>query len=218
MPATHGRFITLEGIEGCGKSTQARLLAAGLAEAGFDTVLTREPGGSSGAEAIRKVIVGTDLPFSPMTEALLHCAARRDHLDHTIVPALTAGRWVVCDRYADSTRAYQSFGSGLAEAFVERLHALVAAEPRPDLTLILDLETGSGLARARSRSSTTDRYERRDEAFHQRVRDGFLEIAASDPERCAVIDADGSEALVTGRIAAVAAERLGVILPGLSRP
>jgi len=207
-----GRLITLEGIEGCGKSTQALRLAAALAAAGCDVLRTREPGGSPGAEAIRGVLLASDVALSPLSEALLHYAARRDHLDRTILPALAAGRWVVCDRFADSTMAYQGFGHGLGRQPIERLHALVVGDLTPDLTLILDLEVTAGLARARQRSPAGDRYERLDAAFHARVRGGFRDIAGRAPERCAVVTADADVETVAARIRAVVSRRLEIAL------
>ncbi len=186
-----GRFITLEGGEGAGKSTQIRLLSDALAAAGVEVVATREPGGSDGAEAIRGLLVSGDTGrWSARTEALLHTAARRDHLERTVWPALDAGRWVVCDRFFDSTMAYQGYGLGLGRDWVAALQTLALGDFRPDLTLILDLPAETGLARAASRRGAEDRYERMDVGFHKRLRDGFLDIAAREPERCVVVDAD----------------------------
>lgn len=185
-----GRFITIEGVEGAGKSTQVRLLAAALAAAGTAVTVTREPGGTPSAEAIRRLLVNpTAEPWSPLTEALLHYAARRQHLDHAVMPNLESGGWVVCDRFADSTMAYQGYGQGLDKDFIATLHAAVIGTLAPDLTLILDLDAAVGLARAQQRSHARDRYERMDLDFHRRVRDGFLEIARNAPQRCAVVDA-----------------------------
>ncbi|HYL48994.1 MAG TPA: dTMP kinase, partial [Stellaceae bacterium] len=170
-----GRFITLEGGEGAGKSTQARLLVAALQRAGIDALETREPGGSPGAEAIRDLLLrGSPDAWDAQTEALLMVAARRNHLVHTIRPALTAGRWVVSDRYADSTMAYQGFGRGLPLEPLRELHRFICEDLRhPDLTLILDLPVEIGLQRARH----PNRFERMGQDFHQRMRDGFLAIA-----------------------------------------
>lgn len=185
-----GRFITLEGGEGAGKSTQLRLLADALGSCGIDVVVTREPGGSPGAEEIRALLVsGETGRWSGMTEALLHTAARRDHLERTVWPALDAGRWVLCDRFFDSTMAYQGYGLGLGREPIAALQRVALGDFRPDLTLILDLPVEAGLRRAAERRGGEDRYERMDVAFHRRLRDGFLDIASREPERCAVIDA-----------------------------
>ncbi|MBB4265820.1 dTMP kinase [Roseospira visakhapatnamensis] len=194
-----GRFITLEGGEGTGKSTQARHLAAWLRARGHTVVETREPGGSSGAEALRAVLVDAPVDgWDAVGEALLLSAARRDHLRHVIWPALRRGDWVVCDRFADSTLAYQGHGHGLAPETLEVLYELVAGPFGPDLTLVLDLDPNVGLMRARARGAVT-RFEALDIAFHARVRLGFLDIAGHEPERCTVIAADGDEDTVTAR-------------------
>lgn len=185
-----GRFITFEGGEGAGKSTQVKLLAAALTQAGLDVVTTREPGGSPGAEAIRNLLVtGAVDRWDAETEALLHTAARRDHLAKTVWPALERGAWVVCDRFADSTLAYQGYGHGLSKDFIARLTRLAMGDFTPDLTIILDLPVEEGLRRAGGRGDAEDRYERMAIEFHHRLRQGFLDIAAKDSNRCAVIDA-----------------------------
>lgn len=213
-----GKFITLEGGEGTGKSTQAKLLATRLRDSNRAVVATREPGGAAGAEEIRALLVtGATGRWSAMTEALLHCAARRDHLNNTVLPALERGDWVLSDRFADSTMAYQGYGHELGRDVVLRLHDLAVGGFTPDLTLIFDLPVEVGLRRAGVRvaggkgigSPVEDRYERMDPAFHRRLRDGFLDIARRDPGRCAVIDADQSiEAVHRAVIDAVNA-RLG---------
>lgn len=209
-----GRFITLEGGEGAGKSTQAEQLAAALAETGLTVIATREPGGSPGAEDIRKLLLdGETGRWDPVAELLLHFAARRDHVVRTIEPALARGDWVVCDRFADSTMAYQGYGLGLGTAAVEQVRDIAIGDLRPDLTLILDLPVESGLARAGKRdgpSSDQNRYERMDRAFHQRLRDGFLAIAAAEPRRCAVIDASLDFDEVQAAIRTAVSERLGI--------
>ncbi|MDR3517783.1 MAG: dTMP kinase [Azospirillaceae bacterium] len=189
-----GRFITIEGGEGAGKTTHVRRLAATLRDRGCTVLDTREPGGSPGAEQIRALLVSGDVGrWDVVTETLLHLAARRDHLVRAIWPALAAGTWVVCDRYADSTMAYQGYGQGLAPEIVDRFHALATDGFKPDLTLILDLPADRGLSRAWSRNpdraSDNNRYERMDRTFHERLRQGFLTIARSEPGRCVVIDA-----------------------------
>jgi dTMP kinase len=208
-----GRFITLEGGEGTGKSTQVHLLATTLSLAGITVHTTREPGGSTGAEHIRELLVrGEVLRWDPMTESLLHFAARRDHLEKTVRPALARGEWVVCDRFADSTMAYQGFGMGLGRQAVESLYRLVVETFAPDLTLILDLPVEEGLRRAAARAGTDTRYERMDASFHERVRGGFQEIAAIEPGRCVLIDARPDVDAVHRAICAAVSERLGISL------
>ncbi len=184
-----GRFITFEGGEGAGKTTQLRLLADRLRDANLIVVETREPGGTPGAEAIRELLVrGEPGRWRPESEALLHYAARIEHVAHVVRPAIERGAWVLCDRFADSTAAYQGYGHLLGAEFVRRLHALTLGDFAPDLTLILDLPVETGLARA-GRRGGDDRYERMDTAFHERLRAGFHAIAEAEPERCTVIDA-----------------------------
>ena len=184
-----GRFITVEGGEGVGKSTQVGRLTDALRERGIIALGTREPGGSPGAEDIRQLLVtGATGRWDALTEALLHFAARRDHLVTTVWPALERGEWVVSDRFADSTVAYQGYAHGLDRETIARLYALVVGKFVPDLTIILDAPVALGLARASERGGD-DRYERMDVAFHERLRAGFLEIARDEPERCVVIDA-----------------------------
>ena len=196
-----GRFITLEGGEGAGKSTQAKRLAAWLVTPSRVAVVTREPGGSPGAEEIRRLLVeGAPERWDPLTETLLHYAARRDHLRRTIAPELERGHWVVCDRFFDSTMAYQGYGQGVDHEFIRGLERAVIGELRPDLTLILDLPVETGLARAAKRRDHARRYETMDRPFHQRVRDGYLAIAAAEPRRCAVIDAAADADTVQARI------------------
>jgi dTMP kinase len=185
-----GRFITIEGGEGAGKSTQVELLVTALTQAGIAVRRTREPGGSDGAEAIRHLLLeGTGDRWDAIGEALLLYAARRDHVTRLIAPALARGEWVICDRFADSTLAYQGYGRGLPLADLQALHRFALGSFAPDLTLILDLPVDQGLARARRRSGSADRFERLDRDFHERLRNGFREIAAADPARCIVIDA-----------------------------
>jgi dTMP kinase len=189
-----GRFITLEGGEGSGKSTQARLLAERLEGRGIGVVLTREPGGSPFAEEVRSFILDSAAaPHSALSEALMFYAARADHLARTIRPALDAGRWVVCDRFSDSTRVYQGYAGTLDFGLIDQLEAMIVAPTTPELTLIIDLSVAEGLARARARQKGSaapgaDPYERRDIAYHERLRAGFLEIARREPDRCVVID------------------------------
>ena len=206
-----GRFITLEGGEGAGKSTQIARLKAWLEGRGKTVVATREPGGSPGAEMIRKLLVeGPAERWDGPTEALLHFAARREHLRTTVLPALERGEWVVSDRFADSTRAYQGYGHGLDLATIERLYEISVGDFWPDLTLILDLPIETGLTRAAARRGTETRYESLPIAFHQRVKAGFLEIAKREPQRCAVIDASCDIDTLAATIARTVGERLGV--------
>lgn len=185
-----GRFITFEGGEGAGKSTQAQRLGDWLKARNIDVLLTREPGGSPGAEAIRQLLVTGDAGrWNPLTETLLHFAARNDHVLRTIEPALADRHWVVCDRFVDSTVAYQGYGLGVDRTFIAMLEKSVLGGLRPDLTLFLDLPVETGLARAAARRGGEDRYETMDIAFHERLRHGFHEIAARDPARCVLIDA-----------------------------
>jgi dTMP kinase len=200
------RFITLEGGEGAGKSTQARRLAAHLTARGLPVLLTREPGGAPGAEVIRSMLLGGG-GFDPVAEAMLHFAARREHVTRAIRPALAAGMWVVCDRFADSTRAYQCHGQGVPGAVWSRLAELALEGLRPDLTLVLDVAPATGMARAAARGAL-NRYERLDAGFHARVRAGFLAIAAAEPARCAVLDAARDVEEMAASIAALVDRRL----------
>jgi len=207
--AARGRFITLEGGEGAGKSTQARLLAAHLSERGIPVLVTREPGGAPGAEKIRGLLLDGQ-GFDPVAEAMLMFAARREHVVATIRPALEAGMWVISDRFADSTRAYQCHGQGVPGEVYRKLADLALEGLAPDLTLILDIPPEAGMARAAARGVAADRYERLDTGFHARVRAGFLAIAAAEPGRCAVVDASAGVEQVSPAIRAVVAERLGI--------
>ena len=200
-----GRFISFEGIDGSGKSTQLRALAARLRSAGITVVETREPGGSPGAEAIRRLLVeGETGRWSAETECLLFTAARRDHLERTIRPALAAGATVLTDRFADSTRVYQGVARGDLRATVDALHAR-AIGVEPDLTLILDLDPDTALARGLARGGAEDRFERFGADFQTRLRRGFLALAAEFPERCRVVPASGPAEEVAARVAAIAA-------------
>ncbi|MEX2296055.1 MAG: dTMP kinase [Dongiaceae bacterium] len=204
-----GQFITFEGGEGAGKSTQALRLGAWLNARNIDVLLTREPGGSPGAEAVRQLLVTGDAGrWNPLTETLLHFAARHDHVLRSIEPALAAGRWVACDRFVDSTIAYQGYGLGVDRAFIAMLEKSVLGDLRPDLTLILDLPVETGLARAAFRRGGEDRYETMDADFHARLRHGFHEIAARDPERCVLIDAAEDVDAVHRRVVAAVETRL----------
>ena len=206
-----GRFITLEGGEGAGKSTQARRLAAFLEQRGFEVVLTREPGGSPGAEILRHVLLsGGAEPFGPEAETMLFAAARRDHLAVTILPALERGAWVICDRFADSTRVYQGHAGKVPLDFVMALERVTVGQDAPDLTLILDLPAKVGLARVASRGQATDRFEKEGLAFHNKLRQGFKAIARSEPERCKLIDASADADVVADAIRAAVVEHFGL--------
>ena len=185
---SQGRFITFEGIDGSGKSTQARLLAAFLKATGADIVLTREPGGSPGAEEIRRLLVeGSPDRWSPKTEILLFTAARRDHLEKTIEPALARGATVISDRFADSTRVYQGAARGELRGLVDRLHDAVI-QREPDLTFVIDMDPAEALRRGLARQSGEDRFEEMGEGFQQRLRAGFVTLAEENPERCYLIN------------------------------
>jgi dTMP kinase len=203
-PPPPGRFISFEGGEGSGKSTQARLLAERLKHAGIDVVLTREPGGSLFAEQVREFILsGRQAPHPPLAEALLFYAARADHLAATIRPALAAGRWVIADRFSDSTRVYQGAAGGVSAADIDAIDRIVVAATIPALTLILDLPPEEGLRRAAERrppGARADPFEARDLGFHQRLRDGFQAVASSEPHRCVLIDATGPAAPIAAAV------------------
>jgi dTMP kinase len=187
---SRGRFISFEGGEGGGKSTQVRLLAERLRARGHEVVCTREPGGSTGAEALRALLVQGEVDrWSPTAETLILYAAREDHLQRTIRPALAAGAWVICDRFADSTRAYQGAAGAVAPALITALERAVVGETWPDLTLVFDLPPELGLARAAGRGGAEARFEAKGIEFHTRLREGFLALAAAEPERCRLIDA-----------------------------
>ena len=207
-----GRFITLEGGEGAGKSVQARRLAARLGEAGLRVALTREPGGSPTAEALREVILsGGAARYGATGEAILFSAARIDHIDTTIAPALERGEWVVCDRFLDSTRAYQGAAGRLDPALIASLERVAVGACRPDLTLVLDLPAAEGLARAAARrgEGAADRFEGEGLAFHETLRRAFLAIVEAEPERCVLIDARPGEGAVAAAIWAAVRARLG---------
>lgn len=233
-----GTFITLEGGEGSGKSTQARRLVEKLRAAGRKVTETREPGGSAFAERLRQIILDPDLePHSAKAEALLFYSARSDHLEQVIRPALARGETVICDRFSDSTRAYQGYAGSLDLKWLEALELLVVVPTIPDLTLIIDVPPEIGLARAALRSTLesvkkdmqqsaqtqsaraaklprsllADRYEGRDLAFHKRLRDGFRDIALRNPKRCVLIDGHAEIDTVTERIWAVVEERIAAV-------
>ena len=196
-----GRFISFEGGEGAGKSTQISLLAARLREMGHTVVQTREPGGTAGAEEIRQLLVtGTPDRWLPITEALLHFAARADHIDRVIRPALERGDWVVSDRFVDSTIAYQGYAGGVDLTHLRLLTDMVVGSTMPDLTILMDIPVEVGLARADERQGHETRYERMDIRFHETLRKAFLEIARIDSNRCVIVSAEDDVATVSDAV------------------
>ncbi len=202
--ANRGRFISVEGGEGVGKSTQISLLAAAIRGFGHDVIITREPGGTEGAEVIRKLLLGgSEKRWEARTEALLFAAARSDHVARLIEPALQSGKWVIADRYVDSSRAYQGAGSGLSDADIMTLHAIGSAGLLPDRTLVLELPMHISSARAASRDGDdTDRIGGRNIEFHQAVAAAFRKMAAQEPVRIKLVGADGTPEQVSGKIMA----------------
>jgi dTMP kinase len=201
-------FITFEGVEGCGKSTQLRLLNERFRAAGRDVRATREPGGTPLGERLRALLLdGARAAIDPIAEWLLFEADRRQHLAEVIRPALAAGAWILCDRFSDSTEAYQSAGRGLDAEFIEAVDGRVRDGVRPDLTLLYDLDVAEGLARTRRRDAREDRFESEELAFHERVRRRFLEIARREPGRVVVVPAHGDVAAVFAETSRIVAER-----------
>ena len=187
----YGRFISFEGGEGAGKSTQIQLLADYLRAEGKTVHITREPGGSEGAEAIRTLLVTGDVNrWDGVTEAMLVFAGRREHYERVIKPQLKSGTYVLCDRFADSSYAYQGAGHGVDTAVLDQLYTLACGDFRPDLTLILDMPVAVGIERATARGGDEQRFENMERDFHERVRQGFLRIAQNDPNRCVVINGE----------------------------
>jgi dTMP kinase len=206
-----GRFITFEGGEGSGKSSHAAALAKRLEQLGIEVVLTREPGGSPGAEIIRHILLsGLAKPLGAETEAILFAAARDDHVRSTIRPALVAGKWVVCDRFIDSTRVYQGALGKVDAKLIRSLERVTVGAAMPDLTFILDVPASVGLARAKRRrgQNNTDRYEAESVEFHEELRNAYAALAASEPKRCIVIDGRPSRDVVAKRIWAAVEQRL----------
>ncbi len=204
-------FITFEGGEGTGKSTQVQRLAERLKAAGRTVVTTREPGGAPSAEEIRTLLVtGEPDRWTALSEALLNFTARAEHLEHTIRPALARDAIVLCDRFVDSTMAYQAYAGGVPPETITTLTRLVVGETMPDLTLILDLPVEVGLSRAQGRGDHENRYEKKGEAYHHKLRDAFLEIAKAEPNRCAVIDASGTIDDIADAIWSIVCERLSL--------
>jgi len=206
-----GKFITFEGGEGTGKSTQAAMLALRLEALGLAVHLTREPGGSPGAEIIRHVLLsGAAKPFGPDVEAMLFAAARDDHVRCTILPALNSGKWVICDRFADSTRVYQGILGQVDRRLIKGLERVSIGDLAPDLTLLLDVPVELGLERVKQRrgEAKPDRFEAENVEFHQKLREAYLAIAAAAPERCVVIDASGTKEAVARKIRHAVGARL----------
>ena len=208
---TQGRFITLEGGEGAGKTTLAKALAAGLQARGFESLVTREPGGTPNAEALRHLLVeGETGRWSPLAETLLLYAARADHVERLIKPALDSGKWVICDRFSDSTRAYQGAAGGLAAERIAQIDAACLDGFGPDLTFMVDLDPEQGLERTRTRGEEATRFERQPGAFHHALRQAFLEIANAEPDRCVILDGAQSPDIVFERAMMVIQDRLEV--------
>lgn len=204
-----GRFITFEGGEGSGKSTQVARLADRLRTRGIDVVTTREPGGSPGAEAMRHLLLnGLVKPLGPTAETMVFAAARDDHVQQTIEPALARGAWVICDRFIDSTRVYQGTMGNVDRRIIRALERVTVADTMPDLTLVLDVPVEIGFARVKERGLPQDRFEAEEIEFHVQLREAFLEIARDEPERCVVIDAAHSPDAVASRIWKTVTERL----------
>jgi dTMP kinase len=203
MSGMRGRFITFEGGEGSGKSTQIALLAQRLRGLGLDLVVTREPGGSPGAEIIRHVLLaGAGKPFGPEAETILFAAARDDHVTSVIRPALARGAWVLCDRFIDSTRIYQGVLGGVDQKFIQGLERLTVGDTRPDLTFVLDVPAKTGLKRAAKRRGNVaaDRFETEALDYHQKLREAYRELSKSEPERCLIINARSSKEEVSKQI------------------
>ena len=218
---TKGVFITLEGGEGTGKSTQVKMLGAALSAAGVNAVLTREPGGTDQAERIRNLMIQRDAGnFDPLTEAMLLMSARREHLVNKIWPSMEQGQSVVSDRFVDSTRAFQGYGMGLDQGLIDRIYEMIAGAFQPDLTFVFDIDAEKGLSRslkqlavtADKNESTEDRYERMGVPFHNRLRQGFLDIAKRFPDRCVIIDASQDIATIHGQILKTIETRFGISL------
>jgi len=211
-----GKFITFEGGEGAGKSTQAAMLALRLEALGLGVQLTREPGGSPGAEIIRHVLLsGAAKPFGPAVEAMLFAAARDDHVQCTILPALKSGKWVICDRFADSTRVYQGILGHVDERLIKGLERVSIGDLAPDLTVILDTPVEIGLARVDSRrgEGAPDRFEAESVEFHHKLREAYLAVAAAEPGRCVVIDASAAKEDVAKQVWEAVKSRLNPARP-----
>ena len=218
---TRGSFITFEGGEGSGKSTHARLLAEHLQSLGIEVVLTREPGGSPGAEIIRHILLsGLAKPLGAETEAILFAAARDDHVRNTIAPALAAGKWVVCDRFIDSTRVYQGALGHVDAKLIRGLERVTVGPSMPDLTVLLDVPATVGLARAKHRRAggKADRFEGEAVEFHERLRQAYRTLAGSEPKRCIIVDGRAPRDVVAERIWAAVEQRLHPGIAPLAEP
>lgn len=214
---TTGKFITFEGGEGGGKSTQSSLLTEAFNNAAIEAVKTREPGGTDGAEAIRELLVKGEVnKWDAVTETLLHLAARREHVSKLISPAMEKGKYVICDRFLDSTMSYQGYGHELGRNFVDKIQKIIIGNFKPDLTFILDIDPKDGIGRADSRGGKEDRYEKMGKDFHTRVRDGFREVAEDEYDRCILIDADGSIDKIHQQIIDAVNERFSLSLEPIS--
>lgn len=211
-----GKFIAIEGVDGAGKGVQSRLLRDGLQAANIPVLLTREPGGSPGAEEIRELLVkGATDKWDSLTELLLIYAARRSHMQQTILPALAQGTWVISDRFADSSRAFQGIAGGLGLELVERIHREVVGDFAPDLTLVLDLDVAASLARTQRRGGDEDRFEKKGEDYQRKVREGFRMLAERSPSTHRLLQADGTIEEVARKVFDVVAEALQ--LPALQQ-
>jgi dTMP kinase len=209
MVNTAGKFITLEGGDGSGKSTQSRMLADFLKSQGKDVILTREPGGAAGADEIRKLLLTGDPDrWDGAEETLLFYTARLNHLRLTVMPALARGSWVISDRFADSTMAYQGYGNQLGAENVQKIHDVTVGSFEPNLTYILDLDVETGLKRTLGRSHDEDRFERMQIDFHERMRNGFKEIAAQNEHRCAMVDASNDPEAIQNELRQIMKDRL----------
>ncbi len=208
-----GKFISFEGGEGSGKSTQLKLLASAFEKSALPFISTREPGGSKGAEKIRSLLVSGDTDsWDSLTETLLFNAARADHLNKLVLPALKENKTVICDRFLDSTIVYQGIGKGLNEAYIKSLHHIIFGNFMPDLTIILDISPEKGLMRAGGRGDNENRFEKLDIEFHRKIRDGFLNIAKRESERCVVLDATQNLDILHKQIIETIAIRCGIKL------
>ena len=208
-----GKFISFEGGEGSGKSTQLKMLSAAFEAAKLPFISTREPGGTPSAERIRGLLVsGAVDAWGALAETLLFQAARAEHIEKLIIPALTTGKTVICDRFVDSTIVYQGIGKGLGVEYIKNLHQMVFGDFMPKLTILLDIDPSEGLARAGARNGDENRFERLDISFHKKIRAGFLEIAKNEPQRCVVLDAGQSVDELHKKIIGTIHERIGVFL------
>ncbi len=223
LSAAPGLFVTFEGGEGAGKSTQIRLLAEALRARGLTVLMTREPGGSSGAEAVRHVLLsGAAEPYGIRMEAMLFAAARSDHVEELIRPALAAGTVVLCDRFMDSSRVYQGITGNLEQPFVEALERVAINGVMPDCTIIFDLPAAIGMERARKRgageSETPDRFEREELETHEKRREAFLDIAEREPLRCRVVDATKAQEVIAAEVLAIVEPLLPIAARGRQDP